>query len=153
MKSGEILQLNEMCAIIGVVGGALSKLVGGFDYALKSLLLLMLIDLIAGFTSAAFFNKSKYSKNGITSNALLKGGIRKISILAVVSVGVVVDGVMQFDYVRNTVVIYFIATEGISILEHLVNIGVPVPNLVLRILEDMREDSNNESSKGNSNKK
>lgn len=137
------MQTDQSCVIIGVVGGLCTKILGGFDYSLKAMLLLMGIDIIAGFICAAIFDKSKYSKNGVCSDALIKGAIRKISILSIVAIGVVIDTIMEMDYVRNGVVMYFIATEGISILEHMVVIGLPVPAFVTNILENMRKEVDN----------
>lgn len=146
------MKIQENCVIIGAVGGFFMKIFGGFDYSLKAMLLLMVIDIFSGFISAWMFNTSKYSKNGVTSDALLKGAVRKISMLSIVSIGVVIDGVMGFNYVRNGVVMYFIATEGISILEHMIHIGIPVPKFVGQMLENMREDTIDEIDTKNSNK-
>lgn len=146
------MKVQENCVIIGAVGGFFMKIFGGFDYSLKAMLLLMVIDIFSGFISAWMFNTSKYSKNGVTSDALLKGAVRKISMLSIVSIGVVIDGVMGFNYVRNGVVMYFIATEGISILEHMIHIGIPVPKFVGQMLENMREDTIDEIDTKNSNK-
>lgn len=148
------LSNDGYCVIIGIVGGMISKLVGGFDYSIKAMFLLMIVDIISGFVCAAFFNKSKYSSNGVTSDALIKGAIRKISILSIVAIGVVVDRVLEIDIIRNGVVIYFIATEGISVLEHMVIIGIPIPQFVLSILENMKKETENiGNEKINSDKK
>lgn len=119
------------------------KMLGGFDYTLKAMLLLMLIDIVAGFVCAWLYNTSQYSKNGVTSEALMKGAVRKIFILAIVAIGVVLDNIMNINYVRNGVVMYFIATEGISVLEHLITMGIPVPNFVKQMLEKIQSDSEN----------
>lgn len=139
------MQTEKYCAIIGVVGGMFTKILGGYDYSLKAMLLLMVIDIVAGFVCAALFDTSQYSKNGVSSSALIKGAVRKISILGIVAVGVVIDKIMNMDYVRNGVVMYFIATEGISILEHMVVIGLPVPAFVTKMLERLKSDTENEA--------
>lgn len=135
------MKYEETCATIGIVAGLASKFLGGFDYILKAMAMLMLIDIVSGFICAAVFNTSKFSKNGVTSEALFKGAIRKISMLFIVAVAVIIDRIMEFDYVRNSVVMYFIATEGISVLEHIVTMGVPVPKFITLMLENIRQDS------------
>lgn len=130
-----------------MVGGFISTLLGGYDYLIRGMLLLMGIDIVAGFVCAALFDTSKYARNGVSSKALLQGAIRKIFMLCVVSIGVVIDHVLAFNYVRNAVVIYFIGTEGISILEHLVVMEIPVPDFVLNILENMKKEGENGRSK------
>lgn len=135
------LQNLEQYAIIGIVGGYASKILGGFDYTLKAMVMLMLIDIIIGFLCASFFDISKYSNNGVSSDALMKGAIRKITILAIVSIGVIADRLLNTDYIRNAVVVYFIATEAISILEHLINMGIPVPSALYSIMENMQKEN------------
>lgn len=140
------MKSEQVCGIIAVAGGLASKMLGGFDYAIKAMFLLMVIDIVSGFVCAWIFNTSKYSINGVTSDALFKGAIRKIFMLSIVTIGVVVDRVMGFNYVRNAVVMYFIATEGISILEHMVVMGIPVPKFVESMLETMRKENGDGTS-------
>lgn len=132
---------EHICGIIAIVGGIASKTMGGFDYIIQAMLLLMCIDIVLGFLCAWVFNTSQYAKNGVTSEALIKGAVRKISMLSLVCIGVVIDRVMNFNYVRNAVVMYFVATEGISILEHLMIMGIPVPAFVTSMLETMKKDT------------
>lgn len=62
---------EQVCVVIGIIGGTAMKLLGGFDYSLIAMLTLMLIDILLGFVSAAVFKTSKYG-NGVSSNALLR---------------------------------------------------------------------------------
>lgn len=126
---------------VGAIGGFVSLLLGGFDTILKVCMLLMVMDVVFGFVSAAFFNVSKYSKNGLKSEAMWKGIIRKISMLCIITLGVMVDKVLGVNYVRNAVVMYFIASEGLSLLEHMIHIGVPFPAFIKTILETILEKS------------
>lgn len=126
---------------IALVMGWFGEFLGGFDNLLKCMMFLMLLDIVAGVLSAAIFNTSKYSKNGITSNALLQGAIRKIMMLFIVAAGVIIDKVIGGSYVRNCVVLYFIGTEGISLLEHMVHMNVPFPKFIKDILTTILEQA------------
>lgn len=145
------MNYNESCVIIGVVGGFCAKMLGGFDYAMKILIFFMVVDIIAGFVCAALFNCSQYAKNGVSSTALLRGAVRKISILSIVAIGVAIDRIIETDYVRNGVVMYFIATEGISILEHCVNMGIPVPKFIVGLLENIGREKEEKSNEAETN--
>lgn len=134
---------NKVLMVISAITGLISGALGGFDYLLICLIAMIVIDFTMGFISAAFFNTSKYSKDGVTSDALFKGAIRKICILCLVCCAVIIDKALGLDYVRNAVVFYFIATEGISVMEHLVHIGIPVPRFIVRILESVKEENDN----------
>ena len=142
------MRINENIALGAMCCGAVTTLLGGWDTILKAMLLLMGLDLCTGFIACLFFGKSKYSEGGVSSEVMIKGSVRKISMLCVVMVGVVVDKVMGFNYVRNAVVMYFIATEGISILEHLAEIGVPLPDFLTKVLEVIKDDSNGGNGNG-----
>lgn len=141
---------EHVCVVAGIIGGTAVKLLGGFDYSLIAMLTLMLIDILLGFVSAAVFKTSKYG-NGVSSNALLKGALRKCSMLCIIIIGTIIDDLFGMDYVRNAIVFYFIATEGISILEHLIDMDVKVPQFIIRILDSMEkkyndaEEDNNET--------
>lgn len=124
-----------------IILGFFSSFLGGFDTILKCMLLLMLLDILAGVVSAALFNSSKYSKNGITSNALMQGAVRKIMMLCIVGVGVIIDEILGSNYVRNCVVLYFIGTEGVSLLEHMVHMNVPFPKFVKDVLTTILEQA------------
>lgn len=120
--------------------GLLASLLGGFDYILKALLIIIVIDFLTGIVSAGVFHKSKYG-NGISSNAMVKGAVRKIFTLVLVVIANVIDKILGIDYVRNAVVMYFIATEGISILENMVHMGVQIPSFLTNLLETFKEKS------------
>lgn len=135
---------STFCTCFGGVCGLFASILGGFDTLLKCLMLLMLLDIIAGFSAAAFFNKSQYSKNGLTSKAMTQGIVKKICMLIIVSIGVVINKVLSIDYIRNAIILYFIASEGLSILEHMLAIGVPFPPLVAKMLAIIMERSESE---------
>lgn len=141
---------EHVCVVAGIIGGTAVKLLGGFDYSLMAMFTLMLIDIILGFISAAVFKLSKYG-NGVSSEALAKGALRKCSMLCIIIIGTIIDNLFGMDYVRNATVFYFIATEGISILEHLIDMNVRVPQFIIRILDSMEkkyddaEEDNNET--------
>lgn len=136
------METDQICAWFAVIGGSLSTFIGGYDMIMHCLLLVMLLDIVAGVLCAAVFKTSKYTPRNLSSSSLFKGSVRKIAMLSIVALGVVIDKAMSIDYVRNGVVMYFIATEGLSLLEHMVTIGVPVPDFVRNLLESM-EDKNN----------
>lgn len=143
---------NENIALFGFAVGAMATLVGGWDTLIKCLLLLMIMDLGAGLLACVVFGKSKYTLGGISSDVLLKGTVRKVSMLGVVCLGVIVDKVMEFDYIRNVVVTYFIATEGLSVIEHIAVMGVPLPTFLVNLLEVMRDKSDGGNDNGQDDK-
>ena len=69
---------NEICAAIGIVGGAIASLLGGWDTALQTLIIFMAIDYITGLIVAGVFHTSPKTKTGtLESRAGWKGLCRK----------------------------------------------------------------------------
>ena len=112
MKSG-------FMAMIGVIGGFIASLFGGWDAALVSLMIFMGIDYVTGLIVAGVFHNSEKTENGsLESRAGWKGLCRKGATLLVVLVACRLDLVMGSNFIRDAVVIAFIANETISIIEN-----------------------------------
>lgn len=131
---------DYICAAIGAAGGAIGTLFGGWDSALKTLIILMAVDYITGLMVAGVFHKSPKSKNGaLESRAGWKGLCRKGMSLLVVLVACRLDGVMGSNFLRDMAVIGFIANETISIIENAGLMGVPVPKVLVEAVDVLRQ--------------
>jgi len=134
---------NTFSTIIAVVGTFLTYLFGGWDTALIILVIFMVADYLIGLT-AAFINGE------VNSNIGFKGILRKMLILAVVIVGVLLDRLLnEGTWVFRTLVCYFyIANEGISILENVGKCGVELPGRLEQALAQLKKegDDKNENS-------
>ena len=115
---------------------------GGLDIALKTLLIFMLLDYITGICKA-IVNKKINSIIGI------KGIIKKVGYLIVVALSVQLDNITGGTGALRTLVIYFfVANEGISVLENGGSIGVPLPKKIMETLEQLKkENGGNENEK------
>lgn len=108
-------------------------LLGGWDIALKCLIIVMIIDYITGILSA-IFNKKLNSKIG------LKGILKKFGYLCIVALSVIIDTITgETGVIRTLVIYFFVANDGISIVENIAEMGVPMPNKLLEILEQLRK--------------
>lgn len=108
---------------------------GGLDAALKTLLILMVLDYITGLCKA-IVNKE------INSIIGAKGIIKKVGYLVIVAVSVLLDEIVgNTGAIRNLVVYFFVANEGISILENWGKIGLPLPPKVLEVLEQIKSEN------------
>lgn len=107
-------------------------LLGGMDIALKSLIIIMMIDYITGIASA-IYNKKLSSKIGF------KGIIKKFSYLCVVALSVVIDNLISQDGVIRTLVIYFfVANDGLSIVENMAEMDIKLPKKLVDSLEQIK---------------
>lgn len=130
---------------IGSFGATMTGLFGGWDSALSTLVIFMCIDYVMGLMVAAFFKKSKKSKNGaLDSNAGWKGLLKKGVTLLIVLIACRLELITGIGFIRDAVVIAYIANETISITENAGLMGVSIPKPILRaidILKQKEEDS------------
>lgn len=134
---GKVNDLQGILASISVVLGTIcSFCFGDVDVFLTTLIAMLVIDYITGIT-AAYINSELNSQIG------LKGIIKKVLRLIIVAAAVQVDRVTgAHGYIRNTVILFFIANEGISILENAGKCGIPIPKKFLEVLEQLQEKNN-----------
>lgn len=132
----------KLLTFIGVVGSWIASLFGGWDAALVTLLIFMGVDYLTGLIVAGVFHKSEKTENGtLESRAGWKGLCRKGVTLLIVLVACRLDLVMGSNFIRDAVVIAFIANETISIIENAGLMGVPIPAVITRAIEVLKEKS------------
>ena len=114
---------------------------GGFDMVAQVLLSLMVIDYLTGVIVAGVFKKSdKTCSGGLDSKAGFKGIFKKVGIILAVIISVMGDrAIGSPDMVRNIVILFFIGNEGLSVIENLGLMGVPIPEALSNIFEQMRK--------------
>lgn len=123
---------NKDTFIITALGTLLSFLFGQFDLPLRILLTFMIMDFITGLL------KGWYGF-GLSSKLGYRGLIKKCGILCVVIVAVMLDLLTGQLMFRVAVCYFFIAIEGISILENLASIGVPIPQVIMDRLTQIKD--------------
>lgn len=122
-------------ALVAVVATFFTYVFGSWDLALQVLIVFMILDYGTGVLYA-FLN------NQLNSEVGFKGLVKKMMILVVLIIGVMVDRILGTgNWVFRTLVAYFyIANEGISLLENVGNIGIPIPNKLRNALEQLNKD-------------
>lgn len=132
--------------IIGAVGSIITSWFGGWDTALTSLIIFMALDYITGLIVAGVFHKSNKSETGaLESKAGWKGICRKGVSLFIVLIACRLDLLMGSSYVRDAVVIGFIANEIISIIENAGLMGIAIPPVITKAIDILKKrDVNNE---------
>ncbi len=131
---------ETVCTVLGVIGSAISWAFGGWDAAMAALLCCMAVDYISGSIVALVFHKSTKTESGAYNSAYgLKGLCKKGLMLLFVLVSVQVDRVLGADYVRDAVCIGFCVNEILSIIENLGLAGIPMPEAVIKALEQLQK--------------
>lgn len=104
----------------------------------------MSIDYITGLICGAMGKSQKTESGYLASHEAFKGLLKKGLILLVVLLAALLDEAVskgagiQFEAVMGACCLWFIASEGLSILENVASIGVPVPKILIKLLDIMR---------------
>lgn len=125
-----------ICTVIGFVGGVISSMFGGWDAAIVTLLSFMAIDYVSGLIVAGVFHKSNKSDSGaLESRAGWKGLCRKGMTILFVLIAYRLDLALCVNYIRDAVIIGFIANELISIVENAGLMGLPLPAVISKAID------------------
>lgn len=124
---------------VAVVATFFTYLFGGWDVAIGILIVFMCLDYATGVIVA-------YQNNLLNSEVGFKGLVKKFMILVILIVAVMLDRLMNTGtWVFRTLVCYFyIANEGISLLENVSNLGVKIPDKLKEALVQLNKDESEE---------
>ena len=127
---------------VACVGAAIASLLGGWNGAMTTLVILMLIDYVTGIIVAGVFHNSpKCSGGALSSAAGFKGICRKFVILLIVVVACRVDLLLDTNIIRDATCIGFCANELVSITENAGLMGIPLPRKLVEAIEVLRGDN------------
>lgn len=113
-------------------------LIGGFDNLFRALLIMMTLDYITG-VAKGFKNKNA------NSNRAYKGLKKKLIILIIIVAATQMDMILQGVGIRTLVLMFYVATEFLSILENAAILGIPIPEKLKLALEQCRDKQNKKS--------
>ena len=130
---------------ITALGGWLGYFLGGMDGLLIALLVFAVLDYITGIMCAIADRK-------LSSAVGFRGICRKVLIFALVGVGHILDTqvVGTGSALRSAVICWYLSNEGISILENAAHLGLPVPDKLRTVLEQLhdRKDKDDTTDQG-----
>ncbi len=125
-----------ICTGIGVIGSIIASLFGGWDTGLVTLVIFMGIDYVSGLVVAGIFHNSNKTESGaLESKAGWKGLCRKCMTLLFVLIAYRLDLALGVNYIRDAVIIGFMANELISIVENAGLMGLPLPDAINKAID------------------
>ena len=133
---------NTIQLTFAAVGGWLGYFLGGCDGLLYALIAFVAIDYITGVMCAI-------SDKTLSSEVGFKGICRKVLIFLLVGIGNIIDvQVLGSPGVLRTAVIFFyLSNEGVSLLENAAHLGLPVPDAIKTVLEQLHDRSDGKEGK------
>lgn len=126
--------------IVCIVASVIVNFLGGWDMWLAALITVICLDVITGIMKSILMRSNKSASGGLSSTSMFHGGIKKVFILLMVALGSVLDTIISPDdvFIRIIVVSYYIANESLSILENIGACGVPLPKVLYKILDNLK---------------
>jgi toxin secretion/phage lysis holin len=131
---------NITLGAVAAVGGFIANLIGGWDIVMQVLIVIMAVDYITGIIVAGVFKKSPKTEGGaLDSRVGVKGLFKKGCVLLTIVVAAQVDRLYGGEICRTAVAIFYCANEGLSVLENLGLMGVPLPKALTKALEALKD--------------
>ena len=136
--------MRKITEILAAIGGAIASFFVGLPPIIWILLAVMTIDYVTGILCGIMGVSPKTETGGLSSGAAFKGLLKKALILFIVLLAALLDKAVSmgagvtFEAVAGATCLWFIASEGFSIIENAVAMGIPVPKVLLQALEIMR---------------
>ena len=126
---------NFINFVTGTLATALVYFLGGWDIALQVLVTVVILDYITGVCKAI-------SDKKVNSSVGLKGIVKKLGYFIIVALSVILDKTTgNTGAIRTLVIYFFVANEGISILENWGGMGLPLPKKIFDVLEQLKNEN------------
>lgn len=130
---------NTIQLVFAAIGGWLGYFLGGCDGLLYALLAFVVIDYITGVMYAI-------ADKNLSSEVGFKGICRKVLIFLLVGIANVLDVqvIGTGSVLRTAVIFFYISNEGVSLLENAAHLGLPVPEKIKIVLEQLHDRAESE---------
>ena len=127
---------NIIQAVLAAVGGWLGYFLGGCDGLLYALIAFVVIDYITGVMCAIYDKK-------LSSSVGFKGICKKVLIFLMVGIGHILDTkvIGTGSVLRTAFIFFYISDEGISLIENAAHLGLPIPEKLREVLEQLHDRS------------
>lgn len=126
--------MKELQLIWSSIGGLIGWYLGGIDGFIYALVAFVVMDYVTGFMAAMLEKK-------LSSEVGFRGIFKKVLIFILVGIAHVMDFYLigNGSAIRTAVIFFYVANEGISILENVGQIGLPIPKKLRDILVQLKE--------------
>ena len=131
--------INIIQVVFATLGGYIGWFLGGFDGFMYVLITFVVIDYLTGLMVAVLEKK-------LSSEVGFRGIFKKVLIFALVGIANITDVhlIKNGSAIRTAVIFFYVSNEGISIIENAAKIGLPIPQKLKDILEQLKkEDKSN----------
>ena len=127
--------INTLQIVVAAVGGYIGYFLGGWDGFLYALVAFVVVDYLTGIMVAILEKR-------LSSEVGFRGIFKKVLIFSLVAVAHIVDSqlIQTGSAIRTAVIFFYISNEGISVLENTAKIGLPIPEKLKTVLEQLNKE-------------
>lgn len=138
---------DKIIKVLAAIGGAIAGLLGGWDKLLVVLVAMMAVDYASGVLVAVMGKSQKTEYGGLSSKVGAYGLAKKGLMMLVVLVAALLDRAIgtQAAVFRDAACWFYIANEGLSLLENLSLAGVPFPEKLKEMLGQRRDEADGQA--------
>ena len=131
---------NSIQLIFTAIGGWLGWFLGGCDGLLYALIIFVAVDYITGVMCGI-------ADKALSSEVGFRGICRKVLIFLMVGIAHVLDMhiIGSGSVLRTAAIFFYISNEGVSILENAAHLGLPVPEKLKAVLEQLHDRGGNDN--------
>jgi len=136
--------MKHIHEFLAAVGGVILSFFTGMPPIIWVLVAVMTLDYITGLLCGFLGKSPKTETGGLSSKTAFEGLLKKVLILIVVGLAALVDHAVtvsagiEMAAVTGACSLWFVASEGLSIIENAAAMGVPIPQILLKALEIIR---------------
>ena len=143
--------MKHVTEFFAAIGGAILSFFTGMPPIIWVLLAVMTLDYVTGLLCGFMGKSPKTETGGLSSKAAFEGLLKKVLVLIVVGLAALVDHAIavsagiEIAAVTGACCLWFVASEGLSVLENAAAMGVPIPKALLKALEIVRKKGGDEN--------
>ena len=133
---------NTIQLVFAVIGGWFGYFLGGCDGLLYALLAFVVIDYLTGIMCAI-------NDHSLSSEVGFRGICRKVLIFLLVGIANILDVsvIGSGSVLRTAVIFFYISNEGLSLVENAAHLGLPVPEKIKAVLEQLHDRTDDKEDK------
>lgn len=131
---------DAACAVFAGIGAWIAQIYGGWTQAMTALVVFIIADVATGLLCGLAKKSPNTEGGGLSSKVMREGAAKKVEIFFILLIAAWLDVAMHVTIWKDAACIYYIAEEGLSILENAGALGLPIPDKLKNAIEALKKD-------------
>lgn len=131
---------DAACAVFAGIGAWIAQIYGGWTQAMTALVVFIIADVATGLLCGMAKKSPNTEGGGLSSKVMREGAAKKVEIFFILLIAAWLDIAMHVTIWKDAACIYYIAEEGLSILENAGALGLPIPDKFKNAIEALKKD-------------